>query len=238
MLYGITPVHEALRAGRRKLERLHVKEGRPSPRLKAVIDLAREKDLPIETRTVHEIGLMAQSKQHQGALLECGELPLLGLEDFLGGIGDKPALLLALDQVEDPQNLGGLIRTAAFLGADAVMILRSRSAPLSAAASKASAGCMEFFPVIRIPNLSETLQNLRRDFWTVIGSSLGEDSVDYREIPPPDRAVLVVGAEGAGIRTLTRKRCDHVVRIPGRAEVESLNVTVSAGVMLAHLLDR
>ena len=123
MLYGITPVHEALRAGRRKLERLHVKEGRPSPRLKAVIDLAREMELPIETRTVHEIGLMAQSKQHQGALLECGELPLLGLDEFLGGIGGKPALLLALDQVEDPQNLGGLIRTAAFLGADAVMIL-------------------------------------------------------------------------------------------------------------------
>lgn len=238
MLYGITPVQAALRAGKRSLRRLLVKEGRPSPRLREAIDLARGRGLPVEARTVHEIGRLARTRQHQGVLLECDELPPLGLEEFLGGLPEGPASILALDQVEDPQNLGGLIRTAAFLGADAVMTLRSRSAPLSPAASKASAGTMEFFPVVRVANLSEALQRLRREFWTVIGSDLGSDSVDYREVEPPERAVLVVGAEGSGIRPLTRKRCDHVVRIPGNPDVESLNVTVSAGVMLARLLQR
>ncbi len=238
MLYGITPVHEALRAGRRSIERLLVKEGKPSPRLRDILDLARERGVPVETRTVHEIGREVRSRQHQGVALECGELPTLDLDDLLGGLPPGPALILALDQVEDPQNLGALIRTAAFLGADAVLTLRSRSAPLSPAASKASAGTMEFFPVVQAPNLAESLRRLQREGWWVAGSSLAEGCVDYRDIAPAEKTVLVMGAEGSGIRSLTGRRCDALVKIPGTPEVESLNVTVSAGILLAHFLAR
>ncbi len=236
MLYGITPVLHALLSRRRRLERLHVKEGRPSPRLKEILDLAAAIDLPVTESSVHDIGLLARTRQHQGVLLECGELPPVDLGEFLGGLPEGPACLLALDQVEDPQNIGGLVRTAAFLGAAGVLTLRAHAAPLSAAASKASAGALEFFPVIQVGNLAEALQRLRREFWFVVGTALDEDSVDYRGLEPPARLVLVVGSEGAGLRPLTRKRCDALVRIPGRPPAESLNVTVSAGVFLSRYL--
>ena len=114
------------------------------------------------------------------------------------------SLVVALDQVEDPQNLGGIARSAAFLGADALILHRAHSAPLSPAASKASAGALEFFPVIEVPNLSNALQTLQKENFFVYGAAL-EDAVDYREVDRADRAVLVLGSEGEGLRSLTRK---------------------------------
>ena len=246
MLYGIEPVLAALKQGRRTLNRLYHKPGKLSPRIQEILKAARRRGIETEERSVHELGNLARDRHHQGVVLDCGPLPTLDLEEFLERTEPLPAhtLLVALDQVEDPQNLGSITRSAAFLGAHGLIVLRARSAPLSAAASKASAGALEFFPVVEVPNLSTALQQLQREDFFVVGAGV-EEAVGYRSVRPPARCVLVLGAEGAGLRQLTRKRCDQLVKIPqavassGGEEtspaMESLNVGVAAGILLAHL---
>ncbi len=239
MLYGIEPVAQALRHPRRRLHALYHKPGRLSPRLKEILRRARSQGLAIEERSVHELGNLTQDRHHQGVVLDCGPLPVSSLEEFLETLAPLPAssLLVALDQVEDPRNLGSITRSAAFLGAQGLIVLRTRSAPLSAVASKASAGTLEFFPIVEVSNLSTALQRLQKEDFFVVGATLDE-AVDYRGIDPPARCVLVLGAEGSGLRKLTRRRCDQLVMIPreerGLPAAESLNVGVAAGILLAH----
>jgi predicted rRNA methylase len=237
VLYGIEPVAAAVRHGRRELRRLYVRSPAASPRLAALVESARDRDLPVQEASVHQLGNLARTRQHQGVVLDCGPLPLLFLEDFLAAAGPR-CLVVALDQVEDPQNLGTIARSCAFLGGDALLVLRARSAPLSPAASKASAGALELLPLVEVPNLAQAITQMQDAGFFVLGAS-AEDAVDYRQIPPPARCVLVLGNEGQGLRRLSRERCDQLVRIPRRAvtdePVESLNVGVACGILLAHL---
>lgn len=232
MLYGITPVHQALLHRRRELHHLHVREGAASERLQAILKCARDAGVEVHPTDNHDLARRAGHRHHQGVVLDCGPLPT---HDLRGAVdAGLTRRVLALDQVEDPQNVGGLARTAAFLGASTLLIHRAHSAPLSPAASKASAGNLEAFPVTLVPNLAQALSELRDQGATILGAALGEDSVPYREAAWPEPWVLVVGNEGDGLRSLTRRRCDQLVRIDGVAGVESLNVTVAAGIVLAH----
>lgn len=236
MLYGILPVAEALRQRRRELRRLYLKSGKSSARLKEILRLARTAKVRYEEKSAHELSGLAGTRHHQGVVLDCGALPLLSLEEVLAPMGSR-SLLMALDQIEDPQNLGGIARSAAFLGAHALLALRAHSAPFSPAASKASAGAIEFFPVVELPNLAMALRRLADEGYLVIGAAL-EDAIDFHEVQPTERCVLVLGSEGGGLRQLTRKRCDVLVRIPRfsslATEMESLNVNVAAGILLSH----
>jgi len=236
VLYGIAPVLECLRARRRVLERLYLREGKLSPRLLEVRKAAEAAGVPVREVSVHDLGNLTLTRHHQGAALACGDLPTFGLEPWLHELGTGPAFLLALDQVEDPQNLGGLVRSAAFLGADAVLVHRAHASPMSAVASKASAGALEHFPVIEAPNLAQALTRLHEALFMILGAANEPEAVDYREPAPAERAALVMGNEGSGLRPLTRKRCDALVRIPGRPAAESLNVTVAAGVIMSRLI--
>lgn len=234
MLYGINPIQAALRHQRRQLRRLYVRAADASPRLLETVELAATAG--VETREVDadELEKRAQSPQHQGLVLDCGELPKMSLKEWLATAPDRTSLL-ALDQIEDPQNLGGLVRSAAFLGAGALLLHRSHRAPLGAVASRASAGAMEFFPVVEVGNLANALQQLQKeDFW-ILGSALDEESTDMSRYSPPARWVLVMGNEGRGLRRLTRERCDVLLHVKRRGEVESLNVNVAAGILLQHL---
>lgn len=145
-------------------------------------------------------------------------------------------LLIALDQIEDPQNVGAIIRSAAFLGADGLITLRNHAAPLSATVSKASAGALEHFPIIQVANLSECLQTLKKEGFTVLGAMMGEDSIDFKTAPVTDFMVLVLGNEGQGLRNLTQKRCDFLVYIPGKESTESLNVSAAAAILIQNLV--
>lgn len=235
MLHGINPIEAALRAQRRELRRLHVRRGETSARVAEVLELARGAGVEIRETDADDLERRSQSAHHQGLVLECGELPKLALKEWLA-TAPAEARLLALDQVEDPQNLGGLIRSAAFLGASALLLHRSHRAPLGAVASKASAGAMESFPVVEVGNLDNALRQLKKeDFW-VLGAALEEVATDVGAYAPPNRWVLVVGNEGRGLRRLTRDRCDVLLSIARRGEVESLNVNVAAGILLARLL--
>ena len=236
VLYGVAPVLECLKARRRDIHKLIVKEGKPNPRIEAILEEAARAGVRVEEAGVQSLGDRTHSESHQGVALEVGELPVFGLEAFLEADPHGHVTLVAVDQIEDPQNLGGIVRSAAFLGAQALLTARTRTSPLSPAASKASAGALEFFPVVEVPNLAQALTALEEDLFRIWGADSGEEAGDYRELEPADRQVLILGNEGRGLRALTRKRCHQLIRIPGGPGPDSLNVSVSAGILLAHLV--
>jgi len=235
-LYGITPVEQCLLHNSRNCTQLLLKEGMRSKRLDRLVRLAREKSIPLATVDAAKLAATSGTRQHQGVVLSCGELKGRDLDDIPSLAGDGRRLLVAMDQVEDPQNLGAVIRSAAFLGATGLITLRKNAAPLSPAVSKASAGALEHFPVFQVGNLSETLQRLRKEGYTIIGATGEEDAVPFREIPVTDWMVLVMGNEGEGLLNLTRKRCDFLAAIPGSGTVESLNVSAAAAILIQYLV--
>ncbi len=237
-LFGITPVMQCLLHQKRKIFQLFVNDKSGSPRVKEIVAQAKKRKVRIERVDAHKLGKMVNTKQHQNVVLTCGELQTHDLGEFIDEIYSQDIkLLVALDQVEDPQNVGAIIRTAAFLGAQGLITLERNAAPLTATVSKSSAGAMEYFPVIQVKNLSESLQKLKKDGFIVAGASADEDSTDYRELPASHATVLVMGSEGQGLRNLTKKRCDHLIHIPGQKETESLNVSAASAILIQHILN-
>ncbi|MGK0291088.1 MAG: 23S rRNA (guanosine2251-2'-O)-methyltransferase [bacterium] len=237
-LYGISSVQQCLIHKNRPISRLLINEGSINSRpLKEILHLAKKANIPVELKNRHELGNFLKTKNHQGVALECGDIQTYSLDEFLRNPDQQDhSLIIALDLIEDPQNLGAIIRSASFLGADAIINLNKKSAPLSVAASKASAGALESFPVIEVSNLSETLQKLKKENYFVVGSALDKDAVDYQKAQLFPKTVLVVGNEGEGIRNLTKKRCDIMVKIPGESITQSLNVSVATGILLSHFI--
>ena len=231
-LYGNTPVEQALIANRRHLIHLYLKESYKSKPESNFLQLAKKRRISISFCTPKKLGELAQNSPHQGIVLSCGKLPLYSLEDLIQIKTTNPMTLIALDQIEDPQNLGAIIRSAAFLGASGVIILKDHRAPLNALTSKASAGAMEIFPLVEIVNLAATMKLLKtKGFW-VLGSSL--DGVRFDQQQLDDKIVLIMGNEGKGLRQLTIQNCDFLVRIPGTSPVESLNVNAAASILIHH----
>lgn len=237
-LYGISPVQQCLLHNSRNCKELLVKANSKAPRVKEILTLARQRKVPVKECDPNQLGRLAGTKLHQGVVLKCGELNRYSLDQFLtsDAFGER-SLIVAVDQVEDPQNLGAIIRSAAFLGASALLTLRKHSAPLTATVSKASAGALEYFPIIEETNLSESLQRLKREGFSIAGAMLGEQSVPLRELPRTDYMTLVLGNEGQGLRKLTQKRCDYLTYIPGNEETESLNVSAAAAILIHHLVN-
>ncbi len=239
-LYGIAPVQQCLLHQNRVCHELFVKDLKTkAPRIKEIISLASQQGVPVKTADPHTLGKMANTRLHQGVVLGCGELQTLSMQDFLDSEAARSRhLLIALDQLEDPQNVGAIIRSAAFLGAGGLITLKKNSSPLSATVSKASAGALEYFPVIEVNNLSETLQQLKKEGYSVAGATMGKNSVPFNEAPVTDWMVLVMGNEGQGLRRLTEKRCDTLIYIPGKKHTESLNVSAAAAILVQHLVTK
>lgn len=233
-LYGITPVEEALRAGRRHFRRLILREGADSPRISGIRELAAARAVLVADMERQAFDRQLRGQNHQGVALDCGALPLSGFRELLDA--EPSGVVLALDQVEDPHNFGAMVRTAAFLGARAVLVHRSKRAPLSAAVSKASAGAVESAALYECGNLADALQRFARAGWRVIGAALDEGAIDAAQLGAGGPALLVMGNEGRGLRPLTVKRCTELVMIQRRGAAESLNVSVAAGILLAQLL--
>lgn len=235
-LYGIAPVQQCLLHENRVCHELYVKDIKSkAPRIREITTLASKRGIPVKTADLHTLGKMANTRLHQGVVLCCGELPTLSVQDFLDSEAARSRhLLIALDQLEDPQNVGAIIRSAAFLGAAGLITLKKNSAPLSATVSKASAGALEYFPIIEVNNLSETLQQLKKEGYSVAGATMGDDSIPFSKAPVSDWMVLVMGNEGQGLRRLTAKRCDTLIHIPGKKHTESLNVSAAAAILVQH----
>ncbi len=227
-------VERALTAQRRTLRRLYVRDGRPSERLTQVTRQAEALSLPVFSGSPEELEALCGSSAHQGVVLACSPLPLGDEAAALAlPVAERPVLVV-LDQVEDPQNLGAVVRNAAAFGAAGLVIPRHHAAPLSPAASKVSAGELEAFPVFEVTNLSRFLDACKERGYWVAGTvvSGGQPLAGFRRDSP---VVLVLGSEGRGLRPLVERHCDFRLTIPTRAGT-SLNVAAASAIALYHLL--
>ena len=232
-LYGINPVEQALKAQNRDIFNLIVRTGKLSPRLLDLVQLAEGKKIKVKDLDPKTLEKLSTTTQHQGVLLECSPLKGVDVHDLIE-MENQPSLILALDQIEDPQNLGAVVRSASFLGASGIIHLANKAAPLSPAASKASAGALEHFPIALVGNLANSLAAFAEQGYFIYGADTAKGSQPYTRQIGQEKLVLVLGNEGRGLRELTAKRCDVLIHIPGRAGTESLNVSNAAAILLAH----
>lgn len=236
VLDGIHAVREALRARRRPLYRLRLRAAATHPEHEALRALAREAGVPVEEERAP---LQPSEANSQGARLDVGPLPELDLE-ALAALGNEPRTIVALDGVEDPRNLGAIARNAEATGAAGLLLTRRHAPPLTAVVSRTSAGAIEWLPVARVPNLTRSLNFLKEKGFWIFGADL-DAGLGLHEIPARllqgDR-VVVLGAEGRGLRHGVQQALDHRVRIPMLGRIASLNVSTAAAVILYELRRR
>jgi 23S rRNA (guanosine2251-2'-O)-methyltransferase len=232
VLYGLHPVEEALKAGRRRFDHVLVAQERHDLRLEQLVAQCREAGVRVRQESREQLTLVAQTPAHQGVVAFVKPQQSLSIEDlFKPESGGAARLLLALDGVEDPQNLGALLRVADGAGVDGVVLTERRSAPLSPVAVKASAGAAEHLRIARVVNLVRALEELKKQNLWIIGlDERGE--TDYDQFDLTGNLVLVLGREGAGLHDLVRRTCDHLLRIPMAGGVSSLNVSAAGAVVL------
>lgn len=234
VLYGLHPVEEALRAGKRRFDHVLVARERRDARLERLVAQCRQAHVRVLEQPREQLTLTAQSSAHQGVVALVHAQELLALEDLFApaaGHAQAARLLLALDGVEDPQNLGALLRVADGAGVDGVVLTERRSAPLSPVAVKASAGAAEHLRIARVVNLVRALEELKRQGLWVVGLD-ERGATDYDRFDLTGDCVLVLGREGAGLHELVRRTCDHLLRIPMAGGVSSLNVSAAGAVVL------
>ena len=234
LLYGLHPVEEALRAGKRRFDEVLVARERHDDRLEKLIAQCREKGVRVRSESREQLTQVAETSGHQGVVAYVQPQEFLAIEDLFAADPANPntaRLVLALDGVEDPQNLGALLRVADGAGVDGVVITERRSAPLSPAAVKASAGAAEHLRIARVVNLVRALEELKQQKLWVVGLD-ERGSTDYDRFDLTGDIVLVLGREGAGLHDLVKHTCDHLLRIPMAGGVSSLNVSAAGAVVL------
>jgi 23S rRNA (guanosine2251-2'-O)-methyltransferase len=232
-LTGIHAVREALESGR-ALERIVIARGRHGDRLEEIVTKARERGVPVRFEERAIVDRLAGTPQHQGVVAMAAAKHTLDLEDLLKNTtmgSSAPGLLVVLDGVEDPHNLGAVIRSALAAGANGIILPDRRAAGLNETVARAAAGALEHLPVARVVNIARAMEQLKEaGYWTVGLDERAERKhvdVDYK-----GAIAIVLGGEGAGLHELVRKRCDFLVSIPTTGPVRSLNVSVAAGVVL------
>lgn len=228
-LSGIHAISEALRAGR-AIERITVVRSTKNPRLQKIIAAARRIGVPVRYETRKILDQIACDDKHQGIVAVTKATVYRRLKDFLPAL-QGPSLLVVLDGVEDPRNLGAIIRSAHASGADALIVAERRSAPLSKTVSKAAAGALEYLPIVRVKNINRSLTALKQAGFWVFG--LAENgSQNYDQVDLATSVALVLGGEGKGLHRITAEHCDALLRIPTSGPIASLNVSVAAGIVL------
>jgi len=227
LVYGINPVLEALRAGKVKALAVARSESR---RIAEIVKIAESAGVEIRHVAAEDLQRRTRGGVHQGVAAEVYDAPRLDIPDLLEGISG-PALIVVLDQVEDPHNVGAILRSVDAAGAHGVVRQMRHAAPIDGATAKASAGAAAHVRVADVVNVARAVEELKeRGVWTV--GLAGDAPKRYDEVDWALPTALVVGAEGVGLRRLVRERCDWVVSIPMSGHVQSLNVSVAAGIAL------
>lgn len=238
-VYGLLPVLEALRARRRPIHKLLIIEGAQPARFNELLDLARRAGIPIEKRDRRALDDLTRRANHQGVVALCGatgRTTYADAETVLDSLStDAPPLLVLLDGIEDPHNLGAILRSCEGAGVDGVFLPEHRAAGLTETVAKTSAGAVEYVRVSRVTNLVRLIEELKeRGIW-IVGVEGGGTGAHWKhDFTGP--LALVLGSEGKGIRRLVREHCDAIVSIPMRGQLNSLNVSVAAGVVLFEVL--
>jgi 23S rRNA (guanosine2251-2'-O)-methyltransferase len=236
-LTGIHAVKEALEA-QRPIDRIAIAKGRQDTRIEEIVQLARQQGVPVRFEDRGQLDRMANAKDHQGVVALAAARAAATLEDILAAANATPSqmgLIVLLDGVEDPHNLGAIIRTALAAGANGVVVPERRAAGLTDTVARASAGALAHLPIAKVTNLVRTMEELKEAGYWLVG--LDEDGEKrYTEVDYTSPTGIVLGGEGKGLHELTRKRCDFVVKLPTTGPVKSLNVSVAAGVVLFEAL--
>lgn len=236
-LTGIHAVREALEASR-PLDRIVIAKGRQDTRVEEIVQLARRQGVSLRFEDRSQLDRLANSKDHQGVVAVTASRPAATLEDILAAVNRSSAqkgLIILLDGVEDPHNLGAIIRTALAAGAHGVVIPERRAAGLTDTVARSSAGALAHLPVAKVTNLVRAMEELKEAGYWLVGLDERADK-NYTEVDYTSPTGIVMGSEGTGLHELTRKRCDFVVSLPTTGPVKSLNVSVAAGVVLFEAL--
>jgi len=239
-MYGLIPVLEALRVGHRRLEQITIADGARHERLHELLELARQQRVLVHRVPRAAVDRALPGVTHQGVLARIAAADYRDADELLDELSaqvgtDNQPLILGLDAVEDPRNLGAILRTAECAGVGGVFIPERRAAGLTATVAKAAAGALEHVSVARVTNLVQLMEQLKqRNIW-VIGAA-ADGTADYTEWDWTVPSALFLGGEGRGLHRLVRERCDALVRIPLRGRIESLNVSVAAGIILYEAL--
>lgn len=237
IIAGRNPVMEAIRSGR-SIESILVAKGERSGSVVAIIAKAKQKNIPVKDVESKKLDFLAKGVNHQGIVAQCAVKEYSALEDIFALAeerGESP-FIIVLDKIEDPHNLGAIIRTAECAGAHGVIIPERRSAGLSYTVEKTSAGALEYMPVVRVKNISAVLQKLKDKGIWVYGADM--DGEHYKKINFDGAVALVIGNEGKGISPLVAKDCDVIVSLPMKGKINSLNASVAAGILMYEIADK
>lgn len=236
IVYGKN-VFETLRDDPSQITELYVQNGSDSARTKKILD-SLPKSIKIRTVSKKEMDRMSDHGVHQGIAAKVKNLPVLTLEELIEQTAARNSshpLLIALDEIEDPHNVGAILRSADAAGADGVILCRHKSAGLTPAAVKTSAGAAYSMPVAEVSSLSSALRTLKKYGYWIAGSDFDETSRDYRQGLYDQPLVLVIGNEGKGMSRSVKNECDFKVHIPMRGKVQSLNASVAAGILMYQI---
>lgn len=236
IIYGINPVMEALRGKRRAFE-LFVAGTGTEKRLEKLLRLAAEKGVPVRQREKVDISRLCGTDFHQGVALRVEPFDYAELDEVIAKwkVTGEKGLFLILDSIQDPHNLGAIIRSAACAGVHGVIIPRDRAVGVTASVEKSSAGAVETVPVARVANLVQAIEELKREgLWIYGTDGNAKDSLYEQDFT--GNVALVIGGEGEGIRPLVRKKCDFLISIPIKGGVSSLNASVAGGVTLFEVV--
>ena len=231
VIAGRNSIIEAIKSGR-EINKILFQEGIEKGRLKAIFDLANEKKIICQEVPKRKLD-NSTTERHQGVIAFVAPYSYYDLEEIVGNLDiDKNTTLLLLDHIEDPHNLGAIIRTAEASGVKAVIIPKRRSAVVSQTVVKASAGAIEHMPVIRVSNLTDTIKKLKEYGFWIAGTTLAERSEDYTKIAKDVPLVIVIGNEGEGMSKVVTNDCDFLYHLPMLGKIQSLNASVAAGIVM------
>ena len=231
VIVGRNPVSEAIRSSR-TIDRILVTKGGKTGAIVGILAKAKEKQIPIKEVDSKKLDFLAGNENHQGIIAMAAVKEYSSVEDIFALAEDRQEkpFIVVLDEIEDPHNLGAIIRTAECTGVHGIIIPKRRSATLSFAVGKASAGAVEYVPVARVTNIANTIDELKeRGLW-VFGADM--NGTDYTECDFDGAVALVIGNEGKGIGRLVREKCDQIVSLPMKGKINSLNASVATGVLM------
>jgi 23S rRNA (guanosine2251-2'-O)-methyltransferase len=232
IIYGINPVLEALQSGDSLPDRIWITRGKSNPRLQKIVEAARSQGIPVRFESDRVVAKKAASPHHQEIVAEISSIGYVDEETLLER---EPTLLLLVDGVEDPRNLGALLRTAEATGVEGVFLPNRRSCAITGPVVKSSAGAALHLSISRIGNVVQTLEKLKkRGYWVVGLDAQGKDGPNQIDASLP--LVVVVGGEHQGVRRVVREHCDFLLSLPMKGKVSSLNLSVAAGVLLYEIL--
>lgn len=238
IIYGKNPVKEVLSKSSLKVEEVLISEESKKDKVSEIIRIAKERGIKVSFLPPQALSRISQSSSHQGIAVKIADFEYQEVEEILNNAKKKgeKLLIVILDHIEDPQNLGAIIRTVNVLGADGIIIPKDRAASVTPAVGKASAGATSFVPIARVVNLVTAMKELKKKgVWILGADQSAPKPVFEKDLNKLDLAV-VIGNEGRGLGRLVREECDYLVSIPNLGEVSSLNASVSAGIIIYEIV--